>query len=87
MNVKLLVLSTLLTMTTMGFAQEQTRVAIGQASLPAKEPCCIKKTETSKGTQCQYKMPECNPAFPQGLVTRGKCAELSANAAPQACWQ
>lgn len=73
--------------TTVSFAQTPSRVAVGQASLPAKEPCCIKRTETAKGVQCQYKMPECNPAFPQGLVTRGKCAELSANAAPQACWQ
>lgn len=66
---------------------QPSRVAIEQTALPAKEPCCIKKIETSKGVQCQYKMPECNPAFPQGLVTRGKCAELSANASPQACWQ
>lgn len=71
---------------TSSYAQE-TRLAVSQAVLPAKEPCCIKQTETNKGIQCQYKMPKCNPAFTSGLVTRGKCAELSANAAPQACWQ
>lgn len=70
------------------YAQTTSRIANEVTALPAKEPCCIKQIETKKdGVQCQYKMPECNPAFPQGLVTRGKCAELSQNASPQACWQ